>query len=68
MHNTYPSTLETNLLAQMGQIYFSMIQRLNEFSFDHHDFKMTMEADDHEMLITNRFIKKEVIDTADLVE
>lgn len=59
---------ERMLLLQMGEAYILMIEELQVLQFDHEDFKRTIEQHDHEMLMTNRLIKKEVIDIADLVE
>lgn len=59
---------ERLVLLQMGEVYIKMIQQLELLQFDHEDFKRTIEQQDHEMLMTNRLIKKEVIDIADLVE
>ena len=38
------------------------------FQFDNEDFKKIIEIHQRELKVTNRLIKKEVIDTADLVE
>lgn len=63
-----PSNEEKTLLAEMGIKYFEMIQQLRMFQFDNEDFKKTIEIHERELKVTNRLIKKEVIDTADLVE
>ena len=52
----------------MSEQYFRLLQSLRDFQFDLYDFKNTQQALDHELLMTNRLIKKEVLDTADLVE
>lgn len=52
----------------MGECFHTLTLRLAEFQFDYYDFNSDKQATDLEILTTNRIIKKEVIDSADLIE
>ena len=59
---------EKVLLKDMGETFYKIVIQLQEFEFVYSDFRSVQDAKDHELLMTNRLIKKEVIDIADLQE
>lgn len=52
----------------MSESFQVLALKLNEFHFENFDFNSDQQAIDVEILTTNRIIKKEVIDSADLIE
>ena len=55
-------------LIQMSQLYYSLILQLSKFQFDRNELRQIQDSHDNEILMTNRLLKKEMIDMADLVE
>jgi hypothetical protein len=45
-----------------------MMQQLEEFKTERDNFEATLDRRDHEVMLMNRFIKREVIDIADTMD
>ena len=59
---------ERNCIMEMSRHYVRMVEQLEYFKYDKQDFEDLHDYKEAEILMTNRFIKKEVIDMADLLE
>lgn len=60
--------IERGLVIEMSKIHTRMVDSLEYFNTDKRDFDNMKELKETEILMTNRFIKKEIIDMADLME
>lgn len=60
--------VERSLVVEMSKYHSRMVDSLEYFRNDKKDFDNIKELKETEILMTNRFIKKEIIDMADLME
>ena len=61
-------SVERSCIIEMSRNYVKMVEQLEYFKYDKQDFEDLHDYKEAEILMTNRFIKKEVIDMADLME
>lgn len=59
---------ERNYIQAMNTAFFEMSMQLSQFYLDKQDLRSVQEVDIDQVHNTNKLIKKEVIDVADLVE
>lgn len=55
-------------IESMNSVYEQLLDELEEFQRDKDDFHVIGDFKEQEILMSNRLIKKEVIDMADMVE
>lgn len=65
---TYLKESERLNIIEMNKVYVKMMDQLEYFRIDKHDFEDLHDQKGVEILMTNRFIKKEVIDMADRMD
>ena len=59
---------EKEHIITMNKLFAEMLQSLDEFKFDKLHFDDLTDVKSHEVLMSNRLIKNEVVDMADVIE
>ena len=59
---------EKEYIITMNKLFAQMLQCLEEFKYDKNHFDELTDFKSEEILMSNRLIKNEVVDMADIVE